>query len=129
MHALARLAGFPAVDAAAGDQREAGVQLAIVTLGAEGLLAVSGDTLIEMGAEPTEVVDPVGAGDGFTAGLLSALAGRNAWTRADLGRLNDIELRGALAEAQSVAASVCRNLGAAMPWRDDLASSREKRTF
>jgi sugar/nucleoside kinase (ribokinase family) len=43
----------------------------VVTLGAEGALWAAGDRLVHRPAHPVEVVDTTGAGDAFTAGLLS----------------------------------------------------------
>lgn len=49
-----------------------------VSLGAEGALWVSADTLVHRPARPTVVVDTTGAGDAFAAGLLSGwLTGGN----------------------------------------------------
>ncbi|MGY1634356.1 carbohydrate kinase family protein [Geodermatophilus sp. SYSU D01186] len=46
-------------------------RVAVVTLGAEGALWASGDTLVHRPAHPGPVVDTTGAGDAFAAGLLS----------------------------------------------------------
>jgi ribokinase len=45
--------------------------VAVVTLGAEGALWAAGDRLVHRPAHPATVVDTTGAGDAFTAGLLS----------------------------------------------------------
>jgi sugar/nucleoside kinase (ribokinase family) len=53
-------------------------EVAVVTLGADGALWAAGDVLVHRPAHPAEVVDTTGAGDAFTAGLLSVwLADRN----------------------------------------------------
>ncbi|MGY1637237.1 carbohydrate kinase family protein [Geodermatophilus sp. SYSU D00742] len=46
-------------------------RVAVVTLGADGALWASGDTLVHRPAHPADVVDTTGAGDAFAAGLLS----------------------------------------------------------
>ncbi len=46
-----------------------------VTLGADGALWASGGALVHRPARPAEVVDTTGAGDAFTAGLLSVWLG------------------------------------------------------
>ena len=48
----------------------------VVSLGAEGALWAAGEVLVHRPAHPTTVVDTTGAGDAFTAGVLSA------WTAA-----------------------------------------------
>ncbi|WP_369138953.1 carbohydrate kinase family protein [Modestobacter versicolor] len=48
----------------------------VVTLGADGALWAAGDLLVHRPARPTTVVDTTGAGDAFTAGVLSV------WTAA-----------------------------------------------
>ena len=45
--------------------------VAVVTLGADGALWAAGDRLVHRPAHPATVVDTTGAGDAFTAGLLS----------------------------------------------------------
>jgi sugar/nucleoside kinase (ribokinase family) len=52
--------------------------VAVVTLGADGALWAAGDLLVHRRAHPATVVDTTGAGDAFTAGLLSVwLTDRN----------------------------------------------------
>lgn len=54
-----------------------GLRLAALTFGAAGSLLVSGDAVSRRPAEPTVVVDTVGAGDAFTAAVVEGmLAGR-----------------------------------------------------
>ena len=54
--------------------QELGARLAVVTLGAEGALAVSGTSGFRQPAPVVDVVDTIGAGDAFTAGLLAGLS-------------------------------------------------------
>jgi sugar/nucleoside kinase (ribokinase family) len=49
----------------------------IVTLGAGGAVAVTGDEYWRSGAYPWETIDPSGAGDAFASGLITGLA--NGW--------------------------------------------------
>jgi ribokinase len=60
--------------------RGAADQIVVVTLGARGALAVSGDQLFEQPAFHVPVVDSTGAGDAFVGGFLN---GR--WWSAGLG--------------------------------------------
>jgi len=50
-----------------------GVEAAVLTLGAEGVIMKLGDQLIKEPAFPVEVVDTLGAGDAFIAGFLTYL--------------------------------------------------------
>lgn len=59
----------------AGLRRLAGVvELAAVTRGPNGSVLVQGDRVVEVAAEPVEVVDTTGAGDLYAAGVLYGLA-------------------------------------------------------
>jgi ribokinase len=49
----------------------------LLSLGAEGALWAAGDVLVHRPAHPADVVDTTGAGDAFTAGVLSV------WSAAD----------------------------------------------
>jgi fructokinase len=68
---LARLAALFDVDADHFGERF-GIELLCVTRGARGCLLVSGDERVEAEAEPVKLADAVGAGDAFTAALISA---------------------------------------------------------
>lgn len=59
---------------AALDLQAMGVAIAIVKLGAQGVVAATPEGLIEQPAFPVEVVDMVAAGDAFSGGLASAIA-------------------------------------------------------
>lgn len=55
-----------------------GPRTVIIKRGPDGVVAVLDDVLHETKGRPATVVDPVGAGDGFAAGFLSALHDRMA---------------------------------------------------
>ncbi|RIV37571.1 carbohydrate kinase [Micromonospora radicis] len=93
--------------------RELGVTLAVVTLGGDGAVAVSGTREFRQPAPVVDVVDTIGAGDAFTAGLLAGLSGRaTCWP--------DEEIATALRYAVEVAAVTCTRAGADPPRRDEL---------
>ena len=66
-------AGFEDGEALARELAKRGPATVVVKLGAVGALALSGDEVHRAGALPVAVVDPVGAGDAFVAGYLSAV--------------------------------------------------------
>ena len=55
-----------------------GAQTAVVTCGAHGSMARTGDDRAATGIRPVEVVDTTGAGDSFIAGFLKAFVAREA---------------------------------------------------
>jgi 2-dehydro-3-deoxygluconokinase len=83
---------------AATELVEAGAALVVGKCGARGSWAFDGHHLWEQPARDTAVVDAVGAGDAFAAGIISAL-------------LRDVEPPQALREATAVAACVVGTAG------------------
>ncbi|MGW7045463.1 carbohydrate kinase family protein [Streptomyces avermitilis] len=98
----------------------AGVRLVVLTLGADGALASLDGERLRVPAVSTRVVDTVGAGDSFTAGLLHHLGARGLLG----GRLADLGLDD-VAEAcrfgARVAALTCSVAGPNPPWQNQLA--------
>lgn len=97
----------------------AGVRLVLLTRGRDGAVGSLDGTRVEVPSVPVTVVDTVGAGDSFTAGLLrwlwhhGHLAARLAGTRPD-------DVKEAMGFAVSVAARTCAAAGADPPWAADL---------
>lgn len=85
------------------------LKLAVLTRGGEGSLVVSPDGVAELGGQPTEVVDTIGAGDSFTAALVVAY-------------LNSLSLDEINAFATRVAAYVCGQAGAMPAMPDEFRS-------
>lgn len=93
---------------------EAGARLVVVTKGAEGALVSLGGERVTVPAVKVDVVDTVGAGDAFTAGLLHWLGGRGLLG----GRLDGLDLemaREAAIFAAGVASLACTVPGADLP--------------
>jgi fructokinase len=103
----ALLTGEPSPERAAAWLTGQGVTLACVTLAERGALLRRGDDLLHVPAEPVQVVDATGAGDGFVAGLLAALCGLGPPEALDRGAL----VRAARL-ANAVAGRVCARVGA-----------------
>ena len=57
--------------AAAADLLAQGVSLVVVTLGADGAFGAHRDLRLRVAAPPVDVVDTIGAGDAFGAGILA----------------------------------------------------------
>lgn len=91
----------------------------VVTRGAQGAEATfaTGETC-RVAAAPARVVDTVGAGDTFNAGLLAELQARGALSRA---ALTPETLEAAMTLAARVAAVTVSRAGANPPWRAELA--------
>ncbi len=62
--------------------REAGPEIVVVTLGADGAILVSENGTVMVPAQETIVMDTTGAGDAFTAGLIHAFLDDRAWSDA-----------------------------------------------
>jgi fructokinase len=102
-----------------------GPALVVVTRGPEGALGLCGDGLVEVPAPPVAVVDTVGAGDAFTAGLLDALLTADllgAERSSALRGLSRTALARAVEHAGKVAAITCSRPGANPPTRSELAA-------
>jgi len=97
-----------------------GVPLVVVSLGAAGAFASLRGDQITIPIAPTTLVDTVGAGDSFHAGLLHHLAQLGVLG----GRLDSLttdDLEQALLFASRVAAINCSRPGADPPWRTEVA--------
>jgi fructokinase len=97
-----------------------GIQLLLITRGAQGISAITPDGGVEIGAVPSEVVDTIGAGDTVGAVLVDSII-RN-------GILN---LRGELLHetlncAVHAAAITCSRVGAQPPTRSEIDAAIER---
>jgi fructokinase len=111
---------YPDCDyAVAADQllRE-GARLVVVTLGADGAFGAHGELRVRVDAPPVEVVDTIGAGDAFGAGIIAWLFDHQL-IRPSLA-LSEGELRSALDYACLVASLTCARAGAEPPWKREL---------
>jgi fructokinase len=97
-----------------------GPRLVVVTLGAGGALARTPAAGANVSAPAVTVVDTVGAGDAFGAGLLRRLW-ENGWLEAPaVASLGDDELADLLSFAAAVAALQCSRAGASPPTLDEV---------
>ncbi|MCM2422272.1 carbohydrate kinase [Streptomyces sp. RKAG293] len=112
---LAHLHPGTPLEKACDEWHALGVPLVVITLGPDGALASLDGERLQVPAQPCDVVDTVGAGDAFMAGLLHHLyaAGHLG------GRLTALTPAGvqeAVALGTAVAAATCAVQGANPPW-------------
>lgn len=96
----------------------AGTRLIVITLGGRGALLSLDGTRVTVPAPPVVIVDTVGAGDSFTAGLLHRLASLGR-LGSRLDELTIEEVTDACTFAAHVAALTCSVSGANPPWADE----------
>jgi fructokinase len=94
---------------------EHGVRLAVLTLGAEGAFAKTTSARVEVASPTIDVVDTVGAGDAFGAGLLRWLWANERLNAEAIGGLDSEALTRGLCFAAAVGALQCGRAGAAPP--------------
>jgi fructokinase len=99
-----------------------GPALVIVTQGKKGVLARSGSShTLQVATLPVPVIDTIGAGDAFCAGVLAWLADQVITSRERVLALPEPELRAALSFASAVAGLTCTRAGANPPRRSEVA--------
>lgn len=98
-----------------------GPALIILTKGGEGATAVLADgTEVSVPAQRVEVVDTVGAGDTFNAGVLAKLSQIGALTKSGLRQISPDMVAEALEFGARVAAVTVSRAGANPPWAEEL---------
>ena len=100
-----------------------GPRLVVITQGARSVLGARvGGTVVQVPTFAIDVVDTVGAGDAFCAGLVTQLVERGMTTREALQSVSEEELSEILRFAAGVAALNCRQAGANPPQRVEVES-------
>jgi fructokinase len=97
-----------------------GPKVVFITEGADGARAVTATQDIFVAAQKVKVVDTVGAGDTFNAGVLAALHQAGALTKAGVAALDDATLTAALSLGTRAAAVTVSRAGANPPWAAEL---------
>lgn len=97
-----------------------GPKAVFVTRGGEGALAVSHVAETEVPATLVEVVDTVGAGDTFNAGILWSLSKADLLHKDKLPNLTKAQLAAALSAGATTAAITVSRKGANPPWLSEL---------
>lgn len=97
-----------------------GPKLVLVSEGAEGARGFTARLEVAVPAGKVAVVDTIGAGDAFNAGVLAALDRAGALTKPGLAALDEADLHAALAFGNRVAAATLGRPGADSPWAHEL---------
>jgi fructokinase len=97
-----------------------GAKLVAITKGGEGCLVFSKSFAFELSAPKVTVADTVGAGDTFTAGLLTHLQRNKHLTKKAIASLSETEARAAATFAMKCAAVTVSRAGADPPWATEV---------
>jgi fructokinase len=97
-----------------------GPKVVFITEGAKGARAVTARQDRFVAATPVAVVDTVGAGDTFNAGVLAAFHRAGVLTKAGVAALDDATLDAALSLGTRAAAVTVSRAGANPPWAHEL---------
>lgn len=115
---LETLADVDPAALAADHATSGGPVVVIVTRGSSGSrLFRRGRDVLDCPSTPCTVVDTVGAGDAYTAGLVAALAERDALGRGSLATLDDADWLEVMAFASTTSALTCERAGSDPPTR------------
>ena len=107
----------------AAERLAEGAAIVIETRGGDGAVGYTKAGAVEVGVPRVEVVDTVGAGDTFNAGLLHALDSTGRLARERIGGTTPDELRDAMEFAARVAAVTVSRAGANPPWAHELETT------
>lgn len=100
--------------------KQHGAALIVVTMGGDGAFALHRGQVVRVESPKVAVVDTVGAGDTFMAGLLSWLRSHSEGSRNGLEQLSTQQVSDLLSFAAKVAAINCTRAGADPPWKEEL---------
>ena len=97
-----------------------GAKLVVVTRGAEGAVGYTPAHKVTVPSERVTVVDTVGAGDTFDAGVLASLKMQNLLTKQQVGQLTEDQIAKVLALGAKAAAVTVSRAGANPPWAKEI---------
>ncbi|MCD1264810.1 carbohydrate kinase [Shinella sumterensis] len=97
-----------------------GARLVVVTRGADGAIGYTAEHKVTVPSERVSVVDTVGAGDTFDAGVLASLKMQNLLTKQQVAKLDEEQIAKALALGAKAAAVTVSRAGANPPWANEI---------
>jgi fructokinase len=97
-----------------------GCKLVVITKGADGADGYTKDVKVSVPSQRVTVVDTIGAGDTFDAGVLASLKRDNLLTKAQVANLGEKAVHNALSLAAKAAAVTVSRAGANPPWATDI---------
>jgi fructokinase len=98
-----------------------GPSLVVMTRGAEGCLAyLANGEAVAVAGRPVDVVDTIGAGDAFEAGMLSGVAAGGYLDPGIIAELDVSTVRAILDRAVLISAMTCQRVGADPPTRAEV---------
>lgn len=118
---LAWLEGDGDIDRKARAICDRGPALVVITRGGEGASGYTSAHAVTVHAHKAKVVDTVGAGDTFNAGVLAGLYAQRLLTKEALRSLDAQAIEKALDLGAAAAAVTVSRSGANPPWRSELA--------
>ncbi len=98
-----------------------GPRLIVLTQGAGGATAYSRAAKVTVIPKPVTIVDTVGAGDTFNAGVLASFQEQKALTKMRIANLSEDTIHKALTLGTEVASVTVSRAGANPPWRYELS--------
>jgi len=107
-------------DALAAHWLTLGPKLVVITKGADGAVGYSASHKVSVPSERVTVVDTVGAGDTFDAGVLASLKRDGLLTKAAVASLDETAIAHALALGAKAAAVTVSRAGANPPWANEI---------
>ena len=117
---LAWLVGEGDIVTAARKIIDMGAKLVCITEGAKGAHGITADQHVFVDATRVEVVDTVGAGDTFNAGVLASLQDAGLLTKDAVANLTEAQIASALSLGTRSAAVTVSRAGANPPWAKEL---------
>ncbi len=107
-------------DTLAAEWLKRGPKLVIITKGADGAVGYTRDAKVAVPSQRVTVVDTIGAGDTFDAGVLAALKRADLLTKQQVATLSEAAIHDALSLAAKTAAVTVSRAGANPPWASEV---------
>ncbi len=117
---LAWLMGGEDIDANAAQVLAMGPKLVCITRGKDGASGYTANGRVDVAATAVTVVDTVGAGDTFNAGVLASLEQAGVLSKEGVANLTDEAIANALSLGARSAAITVSRAGANPPWTHEL---------